>query len=124
MVLDVEASALEDAPGFDRAGKPSWEVGSLSAAALMGREVRSPSGRRAGEVKDLILDLGGGSVRHVVVDYDPVFGDADLRVPLQKLRIPAGDGPVTLGEEPEPRAAEGYVVVPSDERTRLQANPR
>jgi sporulation protein YlmC with PRC-barrel domain len=91
------------------------------AAALIGREVRFAGGDRAGEVRDLVVDLGSGEVQRVLVAYEPAMGDPLVSIPLARMRIPADDRPIVLERDVEPREASGLSVRPSPARRRLQS---
>jgi sporulation protein YlmC with PRC-barrel domain len=93
----------------------------VGAAALIGREVRFAGGDRAGDVRDLVVDLESGEVERVLVAYEPVMGDPLVSIPLARMRIPADDRPIVLERDVEPREASGLSVRPSPARRRLQS---
>ncbi|HEX7053627.1 MAG TPA: hypothetical protein VF211_06785 [Burkholderiales bacterium] len=96
--LDLERAALGGAAGFAAAGgAPS---GYVALRGLLGREVKRAGGGHAGALRDVVIDFETGEVRYAIVDYDPPSAEAPLGVPLGRLELPAGDGPVILGEDP------------------------
>ena len=113
LTVEDEREAFAAAPGSG----PSERTGRLVAASrLIGREVRFEDGGRAGEVRDLRVDLGTAALNSVTVAYEPVYGDAPVGVRPQRLRETQPGAPLVLGAENEPRPWQGIQVLPSDER--------
>jgi len=113
LTIEDEREAFAAAPGSG----PSARTGRLVAASrLIGREVRFEDGGRAGEVRDLRVDLGTGKLNSVTVAYEPVYGDAPVGVLPHRLRETRPGAPLILGAEDPPREWGGIQVLPSDER--------
>lgn len=93
----------------------------MRATDLIGRNVRFADGSEAGDLRDLMIDLPTGKVEYALVAYEPVIGDPPVGIPLARMQIPAGDGPIVLARETEPREWSGLSVRPSDARRRLQS---
>lgn len=93
----------------------------VGVTTLMGREVRFADGDRAGEVRDLVVDLQSGEVERVLVAYEPVMGDPPVSIPLGRMRIPTDGRPIVLERDIEPRKKSGLSAPPSPARRRLQS---
>ncbi|HEX5738347.1 MAG TPA: PRC-barrel domain-containing protein, partial [Hydrogenophaga sp.] len=117
LLLDVPKDRLEKAPGFDRNVWPDWidtryrdevdrhfgpgvagpeslkNVRLVRASELVDMDVNDKQGADAGEIEDLVVNLGSGSVRYAVLDFDKAWSVDDklLALPLNTLRVPAGD---------------------------------
>lgn len=110
VLLEVEKHQLEQSEGFDRdryplasdpywgrvertfgATEPSAAAGGSApaqpslqrASKLIGKEVKDNAGKDAGELKDLIVDLGNGEVRHAVIDLEGQ--DRNVEVSMSEL---------------------------------------
>lgn len=70
----------------------------LRASELIGRNVQDRSNRNAGEIEDLVVSMGNGRVRYVVVDFDKAWSPDDklLALPLTALRFDDRGKTVTL----------------------------
>ena len=64
IVLRVEPRQLRQSAGFDRAHGP-FQPPLERASRLRGKNVKDASGKPAGEIEDLIVNLGTGKVRSV-----------------------------------------------------------
>lgn len=114
LILDASKEHLEKAPGFDRSLWPNWaelrnreaidryhgpsvapdrveNVRLVRASELIGRDVEDTKGDDAGEIEDLVVDLGTTRVRYAVLDFDEAWSAEDklLALPLSTLRMPA-----------------------------------
>jgi len=118
--LRVDRAALVASTGLAESGA-TLPPGYRPVRELIGRDVVFRGGERAGELRDLVVNLQTGQIRYAVIDYDPVYPDGSLGVELSEVALPAGEGPVVLAREIEPRPAAGLVVRPSDARRRLQS---
>jgi sporulation protein YlmC with PRC-barrel domain len=111
LVLNVDRHQLEQAEGFDRdrfppgddpywgrieqpdataaagagpAGLPAEAIAPprfVRASRVIGQDVKDRGGMPAGEVKDVVLDLGTGEIRHAVIERD----GRTLGVPINQL---------------------------------------
>jgi sporulation protein YlmC with PRC-barrel domain len=83
VVLDVPERELRRAPPAER---PEWPA--LSAAWLIGREVRDRLHRDSGEMVDLLADLSAARIVQAVIRL-PDEWDADrIALPLESLNLP------------------------------------
>lgn len=105
LVLNVDKERLQNAPGFERNNWPDWgdnryraeveryfranAVGAvptgermMRVSELIGREVSDRNGSDAGEVNDLVVNLGTGRVPYAVIDFDQAWTPDDKLVPL------------------------------------------
>lgn len=84
IVVNAQPKQLEQSAGFDRSNWP-FQPPLERASKLRGKNLALKDGRR-GEVEDLIVNLGSGKVRGVVVAQDGRKGDEDkLLLPLAAL---------------------------------------
>lgn len=74
LVLDADRETLQDAAGFENSRWPPMEAslrsGLTRARELIGREVLDRRDQEAGEVKDVVVNLADGRIRHYVVERD------------------------------------------------------
>ena len=116
LVADVTKDSLKKAPGFDRlkwpdfgdktyreqidryfgtteGASPQILPGHLLARAskLIGKDIDDLQGKDAGEIEDIVVDLGAAKVRYAVIDFDKSWSPDDklLAVPLKALTFPA-----------------------------------
>lgn len=107
LVLNVDKEKLKQAPGFERKNWPDWastqdryrgEVERyfgptvtakampnerlMRASKLIGKDVHDRDGRNAGEIKDLVVNLGNGRVHYAVLDFDTSWMKSDKFAPL------------------------------------------
>jgi hypothetical protein len=82
IVVDVERKQLEGSAGFERSNWP-FQPPLARASELRGKNVKSEDGKR-GEIEDVVVNLGSGKVRGVVVAMDGRKGDEP------KLTFPLG----------------------------------
>lgn len=126
LVLNVDKEKLENAPGFDRGKSPfgddkySAEVdryygtsssGSANAklvraSDLIGKNIDDRSGKDAGEIEDLIVDLAGNRVPYAVVDFDDSWAkESDgklVAIPLESLTMPTDrDAKLVIDMQPD-----------------------
>jgi sporulation protein YlmC with PRC-barrel domain len=117
LVLNVSKDALKRAPGFERNNWPDWNdnryrgevdryfkapaAGASPAAEqfvrasyLIGKNADDRTGRHAGELEDLVVNLGTGQVRYAVLDFDQAWtpNDKMLPLPLSAFLLPAQRG--------------------------------
>lgn len=88
IVVNVERKQLSESVGFDRANWP-FQPPLERASRLRGKNVRLEDGKR-GEIEDVVVNLGSGRVRGVIVAQDGRKGDEP------KLTLPPGS--LTLGK--------------------------
>jgi len=129
LLLDVPQERLEQAPGFERNRWPDWidtsyrdrvdrhfsqggsgaenlpNVRLVRASELMDMDVKDPQGRDAGEIEDLVVNLGTGEVRYAVLDFDSSWGVEDklLPLPLNTMRMPTGNSDDAVLQVPRER---------------------
>ncbi|MBA4264926.1 MAG: hypothetical protein C0453_07590 [Comamonadaceae bacterium] len=129
LLLDGPQDRLEQAPGFERNLWPDWldtsyrenvdrhfgpgvsgpenlkNVRLVRATELMDMDINDTQGREAGEIEDLVVNLGTGEVRYAVLDFDSGWGTEDklLPLPLNTLRIPADDNDEAVLQVPRDR---------------------
>lgn len=112
LVLNVSKEKLEKAPGMESGKSPfdndyAAEVdryygtssdGSANrqlvrASELIGKDIDDRSGKDAGEIEDLIVDLAGNRVEYAVIDFDDSWAkESDgklVAIPLESLKMPA-----------------------------------
>ena len=105
LVLNVDKDKLKSAPGFERKNWPDWNESSYlssvdryfgptvtpkampnqrlaRASELIGKNVDDRSGRHAGELKDLVVNLGTAKVHYAVLDFDKAWSVDDKLLPL------------------------------------------
>lgn len=115
LVLRVDKESLKRAPGFSPDRWPNWGddtyreqidryFGSSSGGApevlagqrlvratqLLDKDIQDRNGREAGEIEDLVVNLGSSRVRYVVVDFDKPWSPDDklLALPMKALTVP------------------------------------
>lgn len=110
LVLNVSKEKLKDAPGFDKDKWPDWTKdayrrdvdryhGSKAMAAgqlmraskLIGKNVDDRAGKDAGEIEDLVVNLGSGRVRYAVLEFDKAWSldDKLVALPMRAFTVPA-----------------------------------
>ncbi|MBS1189767.1 MAG: hypothetical protein H6R10_1559 [Rhodocyclaceae bacterium] len=107
LALNVDKERLKKAPGFESKNWPDWgntqdryrsEVDRYfgptvtakampnerlaRASTLIGKNVDDRDGKKAGEIKDLAVNLGTGRVHYAVLDVDTSWMKADKLVPI------------------------------------------
>jgi sporulation protein YlmC with PRC-barrel domain len=82
IVVDVERKQLAQSEGFERSNWP-FQPPLERASRLRGKNVKLEDGQR-GEIEDVVVNLGSGKVRGVVVAQDGRKGDEP------KLTLPLG----------------------------------
>lgn len=113
LVLNVEKERLKNAPGFDRKNWPDMsdnryrgEVDRyfksdsavpgksgarlMRASELIGKDVNDRSGKDAGEIEDMVVNMTNGQIRYVVLDFDKAWSPDDklVALPLKALTFP------------------------------------
>ena len=110
LVLNVNKEKLKDAPGFDKDHWPEWakdnyrrdvdryhgSKASLASAQLMraskliGKDVDDRAGKKAGEINDLVVNLGTGRVRYAVLEFDKAWSlnDKLVALPMRAFTVP------------------------------------
>jgi len=73
IVVNVERKQLSESAGFDRANGP-FQPPLERASRLRGKNVQLEHGKR-GEIEDVVVNLGSGKVRGVIVAQDGRKGD-------------------------------------------------
>lgn len=97
LVLNVERDALKQARGFDQGNWP-FDPPLRRASELRGANVKDANGRAAGEIEDLVVNLGTGRIKHVFFAQDGRKGpEPKQALPLSAFSIsPERGGKVTL----------------------------
>lgn len=126
LILDVERSRLEAAPGFEPDNWPDWGVDSyrrsvdeyfktdrpaklgpnpqlMQASKLLDAKVEDREKRNAGEIEDLVVNLQDGTVPYVVLDFDKAWSADDKLVPLplSSFQFSTDDEKIMLKESRE-----------------------
>lgn len=114
LLLNVDQDRLKNAPGFDKDNWPDWtdnkyrsEVdryhtspgskaaaassGLMRASAVLGKDVNDRQGKDAGEIEDLVVNLGSGKVHYAVLDFDKEWSPDDklVALPLKAFTVPS-----------------------------------
>lgn len=114
LVLNVEREKLKGAPGFEKNRWPEWgkdRYGSdvnryfgatvavkpmpderlMRASELLGKNVDDREGKKAGEIQDLVVNLGNSRVHYAVLDFSKSWTTADKLLPmsLKSFTFPA-----------------------------------
>jgi sporulation protein YlmC with PRC-barrel domain len=114
LVLNVTRESLEDAPGFDRSLWPDFDrseyrdqieryYGKLAGSSdaryvrvsqMMDGDVKDAGGNDIGDIHDLAIDMVGGGVHYVVLEFedDWVSRDQLVAVPMRGLNADDADG--------------------------------
>lgn len=117
LVLSLDQEKIKRAPGFARDAWPKGgdnryfdEVeryfrggdatranprqGLTRATELIGKNVNDRSGRDAGEIQDLVIDIGRARLSYVVLDFDKAWSldNKLLPLPLSALNFPSDRG--------------------------------
>lgn len=105
LVLNVDEERLKKAPGFERKTWPDWNQASyrgdvdrhfgptvspksmpnqrlVRASELIGKNIDDRDGRHAGELKDLVVNLGNARVHYAIFDLDKAWSPDDKLVPV------------------------------------------
>lgn len=80
-VEELERSLREYTPGANLADRRF-----LPASELLGKPVNDRDGKRAGELEDIVLNLGTAELRHVVVELERA--QRRIALPLHALAVP------------------------------------
>lgn len=114
VMLNVDRDRLKNAPGFDRKRWPDWtdtryraqvdrhfgapgQPGAAGQAArlvraseLIGKDIDDATGRDAGEIEDLVVNLTSGRVRYAVLDFDKEWSPQDrlIALPVSAIGLP------------------------------------
>ena len=113
LMLDVDKQRLQQAPGFDRDRWPDWADGRyraevdrhhgvppatgtaqgqrlVRASELIGKDIDDATGRDAGEIEDLVVNLATGRVRYAVLDFDKAWSPQDrlIALPISAIGLP------------------------------------
>ena len=114
LVLNVDQERLKNAPGFDKDKWPDWtnnnyrseidryhnspsaktasaSSGLMRASKVLGKDVNDRQGKDAGEIEDLVVNLGNGKVHYAVLDFDKAWSPDDklVALPLKAFTIPS-----------------------------------
>lgn len=115
LALNVDKDRLKNAPGFERKNWPDWGTQDkyrsdvdkyfgptvtakampnerlARASTLIGKDVDDREGKDAGEIKDLVVNLGTGRVHYAVLDLDNNWLKSDTLMPvsLKAFTFPA-----------------------------------
>jgi sporulation protein YlmC with PRC-barrel domain len=105
LVLNVDKEKLKNAPGFDKNKWPDWSDNRyrrdvdryfsndaaktaprsermVRASELIGKNVDDRSGKDAGEIEDVVVNMNNGRVSYVVLDFDKAWSPDDKLLPL------------------------------------------
>ena len=122
LVLNVPKERLKNAPGFERNNWPDMsdnryrgEVDKyfksdaakqgkagdrmMRASELIGKDVNDRSGKDAGEIEDMVINMANGQIRYVVLDFDKAWSPDDklVALPLKAFTFPRDkDGDLVL----------------------------
>lgn len=88
VVLDIDRALLE------AAGRPPPD--GTRASELLGAAVHDASGREAGELRDLVLNLGDGRLRHALI----VLGGRERQISVDPRQLAVGAQGVTMARTP------------------------
>lgn len=92
IVVDVERYQLSESRGFDRSNWP-FDPPLRRASELRGANVKDSAGKPAGEIEDLVVNLGTGKVKEVVFAQDGRKGpEPKQMLPLSAFLIPEEPG--------------------------------
>lgn len=117
LTLNVDKEKLKRAPGFERANWPDFnrdryradveryfgptvrpqpmaDQHLIRASELIGKNVDDRNGKKAGEIKDVIVNLGNGRVHYAVLDFDKAWSTDDKLLPmsLKAFQFPGDRG--------------------------------
>jgi sporulation protein YlmC with PRC-barrel domain len=105
LVLNVDKDKLKNAPGFDKDKWPDWSdnryrgdvdryfktdtakaaprsARMVRASELIGKNVDDRSGKDAGEIEDIVVNMNNGRVSYAVLDFDKAWSPDDKLLPL------------------------------------------
>lgn len=105
LVLNVDKDKLKNAPGFDQDKWPDWtdnryrgdvdryfktdtakavprNARMIRASELIGKNVDDRSGKDAGEIEDVVVNMNSGRVSYAVLDFDKAWSPDDKLLPL------------------------------------------
>lgn len=105
LVLNVDEERLKKAPGFERKNWPDWNQAAyrgdvdryfgptvspksmpnqrlVRASELIGKNIDDRDGHHAGELKDLVVNLGNARVHYAIFDLDKAWSPNDKLVPV------------------------------------------
>lgn len=105
LVLNVDKDKLNNAPGFERKHWPDWNKDSYRgdvdrhfgpmvvaqslpkqrlerASELIGRDVDDANDHKAGELADLVVNIGTAQLHYAVLDFDKSWTTGDRLMPL------------------------------------------
>ena len=113
LVLNVDKERLKRAPGFARKNWPDWNQSDyrgavdryfgptasppampnqhlVRASELIGKRVDDRQGKRAGQVEDLVVNLGNATIHYAVLEFDKAWSIDDrlLPLPMKSLIFP------------------------------------
>jgi len=114
LVLNVDKDRLKNAPGFDKDKWPDWtdnryrgevdryfksdtakaaprNARMVRATELIGKDVHDRSGKGAGEIEDVVVNMNSGRVSYAVLDFDKAWSPDDklLPMPLTAFTFPS-----------------------------------
>jgi sporulation protein YlmC with PRC-barrel domain len=100
----VQASAKMPSEGGDMTARPAaaemehgigWDH---RLTKLIGAGVEQPDGKKLGEIKDVVVDWSGGSVKYAVLTYGGTLGMGEkyFAVPITSLKARAGSDKLIL----------------------------
>lgn len=107
LALNVDKDRLKNAPGFEKKNSPDWGSSQdkyrsdvdkyfgptvavkpmpnerlVRASTLIGKDVDDREGKKAGEIKDLVVNMGTGRVHYAVLDVDTSWMKSDKFMPV------------------------------------------
>jgi sporulation protein YlmC with PRC-barrel domain len=105
LVLNVDKDRLKNAPGFDKDKWPDWtdnryrgevdryfksdtakavprSARMVRATELIGKNVNDRSGKDAGEIEDVVVNMNTGRVSYAVLDFDKAWSPDDKLLPM------------------------------------------
>ena len=87
---------LDNITGTNQAGRfANSPVKHLTASSLIGDRIYNPEGEQLGDIKDIMLNIGEGSIAYIVIEFGGTFGIGEkyFAVPFSSLLLdPARKG--------------------------------
>jgi len=70
-------------------GNPNLPVRVLTASSVIGENVESPTGEHLGKIKDIMLDIHGGTIEYFVLEFGGFLGLGEklFAIPVEAIKI-------------------------------------
>jgi sporulation protein YlmC with PRC-barrel domain len=67
----------------------NWPVKTLTATSIIGDKIENLQGEHLGKIKDLMIDLQGGGITYVVIEYGGFLGIGDklFAIPFKAIQL-------------------------------------